>query len=235
MIPSSRHRRLWGIGTARTLRPHWMLAELGLDYETKEILTRSAGMNTPKFRALSGRGKIPLFEDDDLMIGESAAIVLYLADRYRDCGIFAPEAGTDDRARHDELCFFIMTEMDSALYIIRRHGGLPEIYGQSKAAVESAEAYFLRSTKEIEARIGDGRPHLLGDEFSVADLLLKTCLDWAGFVQIEVSSTLASYSSRIGERPSYAIAIEKNFTPAAMAALQSAPDQGERRDSRHSV
>jgi len=212
-------RRLWGIGTARTFRPHWMLAELGLDYETKEIITRTDTMDAPEFRALSRRAKIPLFEDGDLMIGESAAIVLYLADRYRDEGAFAPESGTKHRTRHDELCFFIMTEMDAALYIIRRHQGLPEIYGESKTAVESAGAYFLRSASEMEERLDRGGPHLLGDDFSVADLLLKTCLDWAAFSQINLPESLTTYSDAIGRRPAYAIAMKKNFTPAALAAL----------------
>ena len=222
MTPPPIGRRLWGIGTPRTFRPHWMLAELGLDYETKEIITRTETMNAPAFRTLSERAKIPLFEDGDLMIGESAAIVLYLADRYRDHGVFAPDPGTSDRARHDELCFFIMTEMDAVLYIIRRHGGLHEIYGKSKAAVESAGAFFLRSTSEIENRLRDGRSHLLGDEFSVSDLLLKTCLDWAGFVQIELPESLATSSDAIGRRSAYAVATKKNFTAAALAALGDA-------------
>ena len=234
MNPSNRRRRLWGIGTARTLRPHWMLTEFGLDYETKEIITRSDAMEAPAFRALSDRGKIPLFEDGDLMIGESAAIALYLADRYRDSGRFAPESGTNDRARHDELCFFIMSEMDSALYIVRRHGGLPDVYGESEMAVKSAKKYFLRSAKEMEVRLRDGRPHLQGDDFSVADLLLKTCLDWAAFVQIDLPGSLVSYSTAISKRPAFAVAMKKNFTPAALAALQGAP-RLEGPDPGHSV
>ena len=225
MSSSVQHRRLWGIGTARTFRPHWMLNELGLEYETKEIITRTDAMRDPEFRALSQRGKIPLFEDGDLMIGESAAIALYLADRYRDHGKFAPVSGTNNRARHDELCFFIMTEMDSALYVIRRHAGLPEVYGESAIAVEAARAYFLRGTEEIDCRLSDGRPYLLGEDFTVADLLLKTCLDWAGFVQIELPDVLASYSSTISLRPSYGRAMQKNFTPAALAAIQSTPEE----------
>jgi glutathione S-transferase len=201
-----------------------MLAELGLDYETKDIITRTRAMEAPDFRALSPRGKIPLFEDADLMIGESAAIVLYLADRYRDHGVFAPESGTNDRARHDELCFFIMSEMDAALYTIRRHAGLPEIYGESSVAVDAARAYFLRSTKEMEFRLRDDRPYLLGSKFSVADLLLKTCLDWAGFVQIEIPGSLESYSAALTSRKAYGVAMEKNFTPAAMAALLGAKE-----------
>ncbi len=215
-------RRLWGVGTARTFRPHWMLAELGLPYETREIITRSEEMQGAEFRAISERGKIPLYEEGDLMIGESAAIVLFLADRYRnheERGEFAPSPGTDDRARHDELCFFIMTELDSPLYIIRLHGDLPKIYGDAPAAVEAAKAYFLRSASEMERRLANGRRFLLGDQFTVADLLLKTCLDWSAFVQIPLPDSLMAYSRAIGERPAYAVAMTHNFTPAALAAL----------------
>jgi glutathione S-transferase len=219
MSETNPQRRLWGIGTPRTLRPHWMLIELGLEYETRKIITRSDDMRAPAFRALSDRGKIPLFEDGPLMIGESAAIVLYLADRYRHVASLAPLPGSDERARHDELCFFVMTEMDALLYTIRRHAGLPEIYGESEVAVRAAEDYFLRSAGEVESRLRDGRPHLLGDDFSVADLLLKTCLDWAGFVGIAIPEALARYAAAIGERPAFGVAMKVNFPPEALAAL----------------
>ena len=227
MTPAKNGRRLWGIGTPRTLRPHWMLAELGLEYETVEIITRTEGMASPEFRALSERGKIPLYEDGDLMIGESAAIVLFLADHYRgkrigkDLSDLAPATGTLDDARHRELCFFIMTEMDSALYVIRRHGGLAEIYGESPVAIQSAKDYFLRSSLEIEHRLSDGRPYLLGEHFSAADLLLKTCLDWSGFVQIALPESLTNYSNRLGQRTAFTTAMGINFTPASVAALKS--------------
>lgn len=212
-------RRVWGIGTPRTLRPHWLLRELDLEYETKPIITRSEGMRFPEFLALSQRAKIPLLEDGRLMIGESAAIALYLADRYRDLGIFAPPRDSDDRARHDELCFFVMSEMDAILYVIRRHEGLAQIYGESKVAAESAREYFLRSAAEIERRLVDGRTHLMGDDFNVADLLLKTCLDWAGFVNIALPDALVAYSEAISTRPAYIAAMQHNFPPAALAAL----------------
>jgi glutathione S-transferase len=201
-----------------------MLAELNLDYETREIITRTHLMDDPDFSALSKRGKIPLYEDGDLMIGESAAIVLFLAERYGDDHEpYLPLAGTDERARHDELCFFIMTELDAPLYVIRRHAGLPEIYGESAVAVEAARGYFLRSVEEIERRLADGRPFLLGGGFTVADLLLKTCLDWGGFSQLALPKSLTAYSASLGERPAYQIAMKKNFTAASLAALTGAP------------
>ena len=65
--------RLWGVGTSRTLRPHWLLAELGLPYECREILPRSSSMQDPAFRALAPRGKVPILEDGGLVVGESGA------------------------------------------------------------------------------------------------------------------------------------------------------------------
>ena len=119
------------------------------------------------------RRKIPFFEDGEIRIGESGAIVFYLADRYRDRGRLAPEPGTAARAAFEELAFFILMELDAtALYVLRRHEGLPDVYGEAPEACAAARGYFQRMVGEIERRLADGRPHLLGEAFSAADLLL---------------------------------------------------------------
>ena len=76
----NRHLILWGAGTTRTMRPHWVLHELGLDYEMHLIGSRTGETETPEFRALNPRGKIPVLQDGDLTLAESAAIITYLAD-----------------------------------------------------------------------------------------------------------------------------------------------------------
>ncbi len=213
--------RLWGLGTGRTIRPIWLMNELGVDFELRRILTRTPTMDDPEFTALSGRKKIPILEHGALVIGESAAICLYLADAFRDRGVFAPEPGSLERVRHDELVFFAMTEMDAILYTIRRHDGLPEVYGASEVAVAAAREYFLRSAGEIERRLADGRPHLLGDAFTVADLIVKSCLDWAKLVRgVELPGILADYTARLSERPAFGPSMARNFPPEAMAALE---------------
>jgi len=217
---SNAELRLWGIGTGRTLRPLWLLNELGVEFESRKIITRTDTMDAPEFAALSDRRKVPLLEHGDLMIGESAAISLYLADTFREHREFVPEPATAARARHDELCWFAMVEMDAILYTIRRHEGLPDVYGASETAVKAAREYFLRSASEIERRLSDGRPHLLGDEFMVADLIVKTCLDWAAVAcRIELPAVLAAYSARISERPAYGRSMAQNFPPEVMAAI----------------
>lgn len=213
-------RRLWGIGTSRTIRPHWLLCELGLDYETVALLPRSDGMNDPEFLRRNPRRKIPFFEDGDLRIGESGAIVLHLADSYRDRGVFAPEPGTPERAVFHELAFFILTELDATtLYVLRRHEGLPDEYGAAPVACDAARAYFLRQVAEMERRLADARPFLMGDAFSAVDILLASCLAWAQFSKIALSEPLVAYRDRAAARPGFAKAMAVNFPPEALAAL----------------
>ena len=66
-------RRVWGIGTSRTLRVHWMLAELGLDYEIRPVMPRHPSMDDSEFRERSQRGKVPIYEEDGIVMGESGA------------------------------------------------------------------------------------------------------------------------------------------------------------------
>ena len=53
----------------------------------------------------------------------------------------------------------------------------------------------------------------MGDQFSVADILLMTCLDWAVTDRIPLSDTLHEYRSRVAMRPAYQKALDRNFPP----------------------
>jgi len=201
------------------MRAHWILTELNLLYETREILPRTEGMEDPEFRALNHRGKVPVLQHGDLIIGESGAIVFYLADRFRERCVLAPAAETSDRAVFDDLCFFTLMELDAPLYVIRRHAGLPDLYGESPVAVKSAGEYFLRQAGVMERRLADGRNFLMGDVFSGADLLLSTCLAWARMVHLELPPHLEAFQVRISRREAYRAASERNFPPSARALL----------------
>ena len=177
-------------------------------------------MDEPEFARLNGRKKIPVFEEDGLVIGESGAILLHLAERHRDPVALSPAADAPERGLFFDLCFFALTEMDAILYRLRMHEGLAVIYGASENACTAAREYFLRSAGEIERRLADGRPHLLGESFSAADVVVTTCLDWARFVAIELPDPLESYRERIAAREAYGRAMAVNFPPKAFAALR---------------
>ena len=136
-------RTVWGLGTPRTLRPLWALAELGLEYEHRKILSRGPGMEDPRFRALCERHKVPFYEDDRVRIGESAAIVGYLADRHGGDVLPMAAPATEERAVLLDRTLFIMTEIDARIYTIRLHGepppGLAAVYGAAPTAVQAAK------------------------------------------------------------------------------------------------
>jgi glutathione S-transferase len=115
----SSRRILWGAGTSRTIRPHWALHELGLDFELRPILPRTGETQTAEFTALSARQKIPLLQDNGLILTESAAIVVYLSDAYAQPHNRLMPIDPRARAQCLEWCFFVISELDAtSLYVI---------------------------------------------------------------------------------------------------------------------
>jgi glutathione S-transferase len=208
-------RILWGASTSRTIRAHWALHELGLDYECRPIRPRSGETETAEFTALSARQKIPLLQDDDLVLTESAAIITYLSDTYgQDHNRLVPTAPRD-RARCLEWCFFVISELDAtSLYVMRRHGDLRHIYGEAPSANEAAAAYFQKQMRAVERALEPGPHYILGDRFTAADILLSSCVTWAVRYGVPVADTVAAYNARATSRPSYAKAQQTNTPPA---------------------
>ncbi len=207
-------RIAWGIGTPRTLRPLWALAELGLAYDHKKILPRGPGMDDPRFRALTERHKVPFYQDERVEMGESAGIVSYLADRYGADVLPMPVPGTQERAMLQDYTMFIMTEIDARMYTVRLHGeppaGLSEIYGAAPAAVEAAKQYAHKSLQEASRWFNDGRLFVMGERFGTADILLVSCLDWALHYGMDLPAPLGIYRDRVASRPGYLAAMAQN-------------------------
>lgn len=204
---------LFGAGTTRTMRAHWALHELGLDYEPRLVASRSGETATEEFGRLNPKRKIPVLADGDFALTESAAIVTYLGERYGRGTGFVPEAGTRERAHYDEACFFVAMELDAhTLYVVRRHRDMAALYGEAPNAVREAYAGFDRQVATVEATLGDGRPWLLGSTFTGADVLLGTCLEWAAFYERPLGDRLASYLDRLRGRPAFARAAALNYS-----------------------
>jgi glutathione S-transferase len=202
---------LWGIGTSRTFRAHWMLLELGLEYESRQIQSRSGETLTDEFMRLNPRHKVPVLQHRSLVITESAAIIQYLSETFANPEQLYVPSDAAGRAALNEWCYFIMTELDAgSLYVVRRHEGLAQIYGEAPVAVESAKTYFLHNLEAMVPRIASA-PYLLGDRLSVADILLMTCLEWAAIIGMTLPDTLSPYRQRIAGRPAYRAAMKGNF------------------------
>jgi len=209
---------LWGVGTSRTIRAHWAMHELGLPYESRPIQARSGETRTPEYTQLNPRRKVPLLQDGDFVIGESAAIVAYLSQTYSSPAHSLVPEGVRDFARWLEWCFFIVAELDStSLYVMRRHGthrGLAHIYGHAPEVVAKAGEYFREQLRHVEVALSDDRRFLMGDRFTSADILLTTCLVWAIDYGVGVCDNAKPYLERTTSRPAYAKSVAVNAAPS---------------------
>lgn len=204
--------KLWGIGTMRTLRPHWVLLELGVPYDHVPLLPRTEAMDSPEFLAVNPDKKVPVLQDGDLTMVESAAIAIYLGTKYADLTPQLIPVDLAEKARFFEWTSYVITELDAAsLYVIRRHGDLSQIYGEAPVANEAAAEYFTRMAEKPARALAQGRPYLLGDNFSMVDILLASCLRFAARLDLSLNDELQAYLARMNDRPAYRAAIEVNY------------------------
>ncbi len=207
-------RILWGAGTARTLRAHWMLHELGLEYESRPIGSRTGETQTPEFTRLNPREKIPVLQDGHLTLSESAAIVTYLAETYGQSAGLIPPASSPERAAYFEWCFFAMMELDAhTLYVIRKHTALSRVYGEASNAVRAAREGFEKQARVADRALAARGPFILGGTFTGADILLTTCLGWADRLELPLTMTLRDYMKRTISRQACQLATAANQRP----------------------
>ena len=210
----SKNRILWGVGTSRTIRAHWALIELNLSYKTEIIRTRTTDTETAAFKSVNPRQKIPVLQDGTLTMGESAAIVTYLAESYSTEQVNLIPDNPKARAKYFEWMSFICMELDAtSLYVLRRHWSLPEIYGDSPVANKASEEYFNRMITAADKLKNPKQKYLLETGFSGVDILMATTLKWAIDYNQKIPTNLMEYLDHMGNRPGYIAALEANKMP----------------------
>jgi len=147
-----------------------------------------------------------VLRDGEALIIDSVAAITYLTDKHGACTY---PAGTPERGRQDSYLHFALDEMDSVLWSAAKATFvLPEEHRVE--AIKNVNRFeFARSMDWLDARLGDG-PWLMGDRFTVPDLIMGHCAGWAenakfGFDQPRVQA----YFERVLARPARAEAIAK--------------------------
>jgi glutathione S-transferase len=166
-----RRMRLHYAPGSAALAPHMTLAEIGVPYELVPVERDGPDAWSAEYRALNPWGKIPTLEDGDFVLTESAAICLYLAEKFPDAQL-APAAGTRDRA---ELYRWMLWLSNTVQMTALRHF-YPHRYG-TEGVQEIADAEFAAHFDLIDGHL-DGRDWVVGDERTVADLFLFMLTRW---------------------------------------------------------
>ena len=219
MTQSSDPIVVWGVGTTRTFRVHWMLHELGVDYQTQRIESRTGETKQSAFTAINPKQKIPTLVHGNLELSESYAIMRYARATFGGLPYDDFQLSAEGQARFDEWVTFILMELDAtSLYVIRRHKDLPHIYGHAPEAVKSSGEYFKRMLDAITTQIHPDKP-LWGSRFSEVDILFTIVLDWAGLLEIRMPDAVMAYRAAMHERSAYQTAFKHNFRDLSLNTL----------------
>lgn len=185
----------------RASRALWLLEELGQPFEIVEIDIRDpASRADESFRAASPMGKVPALRDGEVSLSDSAAIGIYLADRYPEAGL-APGIADSDRGRY----LFWMTFTPGVIEpsMSEKFNDWPPNPSQSGWG-----SYDLM-IETLENGLQKG-PWLLGDRFSAADVLVGSSVNFMRMFGILPENTvLADYAERCTARPAFARAMAR--------------------------
>jgi glutathione S-transferase len=191
--------KLYEFGPTRSIRARWILQELAVDFQAISVdLTRREHCH-PDFLELNPAGKVPVLIDGDLVLSESVAIVLYLAEKYPERG-FMP-ADLKLRADVYRWILFAVTELEQPWWRIAKHTRLYAEQDRLPAEVTLARRDFLPMAAVLEKHMED-RDYVVGDGVTAADFVVAYTLDVADELQLlGECPTLRSYLQRMYARP----------------------------------
>lgn len=191
--------RLYWAPQTRSTRAIWMLEEAGLDYELEQVDIRDPNRNdSAQFRVASPMGKVPALVDGDVSMSESAAICLYIADRYS-AGTLAPVV---DNVRRGKFLYWLMyTPAVVEPAMSERFSGVEPNRGRS------GWGDFDLMIEIWEQGLGDSE-WILGDRFTAADVMLgSSAVFLRMFDMLPESAVLGGYADRCLSRAAYQKAI----------------------------
>ncbi|MCQ3828745.1 glutathione S-transferase family protein [Microbulbifer elongatus] len=201
--------KLYGTPPTRVTRVLWILNELGVEYEIHPVDLLKGEGQSEAFLQLNPAGKVPVLVDGDLVLTESAAIQLYLAEKYPQAGLI-PE-GLEDRAQMYRWIFFLMTEIEQPLWRISRNTFLYPEHKRLPQDIEQAQSECKAMLAVLEQHMKN-RAFMAGDRLSVADFNAAYTLDWAREeMLLDEAPRLTEYLQEMYARPAAPMTIAQGF------------------------
>ena len=191
--------KLYGIPPTRATRALWLIQELGLECEVIKISLLKGDHLKPEFLALNPAARLPVLVDGEVVLTESVAIALYLAEKCPEKGLVPTDLAV--RAQMYRWLFFAVTEIEAPLERIGRHTMLYPEDQRLPEAVTLAHKEAREMVAVLEQHMQD-RQYLAGDRLTVADLVTAYTLDWANEEQLlEDAPRLREFVKTLYARP----------------------------------
>ena len=194
--------QLYGNSRSRAIRCLWMLEEVGRPYQLVEKTTRADDLQTAEYLRLNPNARIPSLVDGDLVLWESMAINLYLAQKYdgpMHCA--SPEV----LGLAAQWSFWAMLEIEHLLLHLLEHRALLAEFARDASAIERNELLLKKPLGVLNDALA-GRDYLAGNSFTVADLNVAGILVWAKMARLNMSAypDLTRWLDACLARPAYA-------------------------------
>jgi glutathione S-transferase len=201
--------KLYEFPPTRSIRARWTLQELGVDFEAETVNLIKGEHRRPEFLAINPAGKLPVLVDGHLVLTESVAIVLYLAEKYPERTLLP--TNLTPRAEAYRWLLFAATELEQPLWRISRHTFLYPEEQRLPADVPIASREFIEMAAVLDGHMR-GRQFLVGERAGVADFVMAYTLDWANEEKLLGGfPRLLDYMERMYDRPRAAPRIAAAF------------------------
>jgi glutathione S-transferase len=182
------------------------MVEKGITIPETMLSLRNREHKAEDFRVKNPWGQVPTLElDDGRAISETVAICRYLEALYPDPPLFGADAFAQAEVemwiRRVELT--LMTPV--GMFWRHAHPYTAHLLTQFKDFGESNRGLYAGACKLIDRSLADGRPFLVGDGYSMADICALTTIDFAGFTGLALPDGvdhLAAWHARVSSRPS---------------------------------
>ena len=197
-----------------SLAPHFLLNEIGAPFELALVDRTANAQQSEAYLRLNPNGRIPTLVDGDLVVYETAAIVLHLCDAFPAAGL-APAVGSRERALFyrwiAHLSCTVQPEMRPYFYP-EQHVSDPARAGDVK---RTAEKRLAEMFDKIDTLLGAG-PYLLGERYSAADPYLLMLVRWTRAMERPARElpNLARHAERVLARE----AIRRTFEREGLGA-----------------
>ena len=179
----------------------WMLEEVGAPYELCFVDILTGAQKAPEILALNPMGKLPVLVDGDAVVTESAAIGLYLADRYA-YGQLAPRVDDPARGAYLRWSFFAPSVIEP--------GSMAKLAGWTFKEGQAGWGSYEAMLAAMESAVAD-RNFILGDTFSMADVVFGGTVGYMlRFQMLEPRSAFSAYAERLAKRPAFQRADARN-------------------------
>ncbi len=194
--------RLYGAKGAGSMAVHAALEEAGADYDFTLLDLSKGEQKAPDYLAINPNGRVPTLVDGDTVVFEGAACLMHAIDCHPDCGL-APAPGRPERGAYYKWLVWMtntLQESGGAWAHPENWGGAEEA---SRAIVQGAAVARLERHWDMAEAGLEGRPWLLGEAFSGADLFLFMLAYWSRRYPVRAQDrpNLADHAARVMARP----------------------------------